>query len=112
MNRGKRKGRSYSMLRPDVLVISAESLDDPRHFFAIVSTKRQGPEIAPRAKLEHHRGGALLVWGLEYRDQVIRTNGPVDLLDVRPMLVGECVGLIATVHGILSGPYPLVGPVH
>ena len=100
------------MLRPDVPVISAESLDDPRHFFAIVSTKRQGPEVAPRAKLEHHRGGALLVWGLEYRDQVIRTNGPVDLLDVRPMLVGECVGLIATVHGILGGPNPLIGSVH
>ena len=100
------------MLRPDVPVISAESLDDPRHFFAIVSTKRQGPEVAPRAKLEHHRGGALLVWGLEYGDQVIRTDGPVDLLDARSMLLGKRIGLIATVHGILGGPYPLIGPVH
>jgi hypothetical protein len=87
VNGGKRKGRSYSMLRPEVLVSSAES-NGPGHLFAVASTKRQLPRVVRRAKLEHHRGSALLVGGLEFRDEVVGANGPVDLLDARPVLVG------------------------
>ena len=28
------------------------------------------------------------------------------------MLLGECIGLVAPLHGVLGAPYPLVGPVH
>ncbi|MDP9480804.1 MAG: hypothetical protein M3R38_34930, partial [Actinomycetota bacterium] len=40
VNAGKRKDRSIEQLRPDVFVISAESLDDPRHLLAVVGPKR------------------------------------------------------------------------
>ena len=49
--------------RPGVLVSSAESLDDPLHLVVIVGAKRRGPEVATRAELEQHCGGALVVGG-------------------------------------------------
>ena len=80
VNTGKREGRSV-LPQPGALAISVESLDDPRHLFAVVGTKRGGPQVASRAQFEQHGGEALVVWGLEYRDEVVRPHGPIDLLD-------------------------------
>jgi hypothetical protein len=66
VNKGKqRKGRSYSERTPAqcALVISTESLNDPLHLVVIVGTKRGGPYIARRAKLNCECGGTLVIVG-------------------------------------------------
>jgi hypothetical protein len=95
-----------------VLVISTESLEDPRHLVVIAGTKRRSPEVARRAELEQHSGSALVVGSFDYDHDVVGADGPVDLLETSSMFLGECVGLIASVHGLAGIPDPLLGPVH
>ena len=119
VNKGKKKGRR--VVAPVLLEASyafsctgcgTKPLDDARHLFAVVGAKRQGPEVPRRAKFEQHCTGALIVGGFDYCDQVVGADGPIDLLDCRSILLGECVGLFASVHGIPCSSHPLVGPVH
>jgi hypothetical protein len=64
-----------------VLVISAEALDDSRILVAVVGTKRRRPEVASRAEFWQHARGTLVVGSLEYGDEIVGANGPVDLRD-------------------------------
>ncbi len=102
VNKGKkRQGRSYrEKPRPGVLVNSTEPSDDPGHLFAVVGPKRSSPQVARRAKFEQQGGRTLVVGGFEYDDEVVGTHRPVDLLEPSSMLLGECVGLIASLHSV------------
>jgi hypothetical protein len=94
-----------------VFVISAESLDDPRHLFAVVGAKRSRPDGSPRAGLQQVGRSTLVVGGLEDADEVVGTYGPVEPLEASPVLLGAFSCSIGSLDGVLNCPYPFVGEV-
>jgi hypothetical protein len=63
------------MLRSRVLVISAESFDDPLHLFAVVGAKRSRPDVTSHADLQEEGRSALVVRSFEDGDEVVGTHG-------------------------------------
>jgi hypothetical protein len=86
-----------------VVVISAESLDDPQHLFAVVGPKRSSPDDSPGADIQEEGGSTLDVGGFEDVDDVVGTDGPVSLQAAPVLLLSEFLGTSGSLGGLPNG---------
>src|SRR5215216_2656703 len=90
---------------------SAESPEYPRNLLLIVRPERGGSHVAQRSDLQKVGAHGFVVWCLEDGDHVVGSDGPVGLLQLHPMFLGDLAAMVVPLGGLLDVPYALVGPV-
>src|SRR5829696_158833 len=81
-----------------VLARGPNPLDYSRHLFAAVRAKRGCANVPCRAQFEEEGGSRLLVGRFGDDDDVMRADGPVDLLDAYVVLLCEFLGPLTTLY--------------
>jgi len=66
----------------------------------------------PISKSQEVGAHGFVVGCLEDGDHIVGTDGPVGLVQLQPVLVGELTAAVGTLEGLLDVPYALLGPVH
>src|SRR3712207_9209135 len=77
----------------------------------VVGSQRGGPHVARRADLQQVGAHGFVVGGCEDGYHVVGPDGPVGLLELQPMLLGEIGAAVGPLDGLLDVPYALLGPV-
>src|ERR687898_3541381 len=91
---------------------SADPLEDGRHLLLVVGSERGGSYGAHRAAdLEEVGAHGFVVRRLEDGDHVVGSHGPIGLLQLQPVFLGDLAAVVGPLGGLLDVPYALVRKV-
>jgi hypothetical protein len=98
---GHKRAGAVSVPGPEDAVSAAKPLDNTLHLFAVEGTKRDGPNGSHRrCDLQEMGADSLVVRCLEDNYHVVGTDGPVGLLQLHPVLVGNIGTTVGSGDGI------------